>query len=267
MIVYIKPSLLGDTILVEPAMTAWSKAHGGERVKLLLDSANLPYRCLFEYNPAIEIIPYRDKHTREEEVIRPDASDAFWAAHHRRLPFAAGHLPAFGMEPDASWDRLHYRLFGLPKPSRNLKYVCLCPNARSCVNSIDPSKPPNIKATPEWWVPILEFILEKTDHDVYTIGPDDGMKLDGATNYCGKDFRAVAEFMNDSSLIISVETGLLHLAGGIPDGPPIIFLSSATPIEFCAPIGSMVARATTPGATDFPQEQVIEFIGDALGGK
>jgi hypothetical protein len=259
-ITYIKPSLLGDTILIEPAMTAWSIVHG-QAVKLCLDPENKAYECLFHHNPHIEVIPYQDKNTREEEVIVPDASAAFWDANGKNLPFAGGYFPQFGLKADPAKDRLYYKVFGLPK-RQTYKGIVICPNARSCTSAVDRNHPPNIMATHEWWGPIVN-VIRSMGYGILDLGSDDDVAVPGVIPYHGHDFREVVETLNQADLAISVETGLLHLAGGI-EGLPIIFLSSATPPFFSAPKGARVVRAKTPGRTDFDQNEVIGHIEDIL---
>ena len=122
MIVSIPHTLLGDTILVEPSMSAWSIAHGGEKVELILDRANKPYVCLFRDNPHIEIVDSWAE--GGEEVVKPDTSAAFSYASNNNLPFAAGYFPQFGLSPRPGIDRLHYKMYGLTERSPR-SYVCI----------------------------------------------------------------------------------------------------------------------------------------------
>lgn len=279
MLVYLKPSLLGDAILTEPAMTAWSEAHGGEPVDFYFSPMNAAYACLFEHNPAIRVISsdeFDRYSTRVHVKVVPDSQSAYYEAHRLKLPFAAGYFFQFGLNPDPGKHRLHFEVF-----SRYLRYsqiswsghssneIAICPNARSCMSSVYLGSLPNIKATVEWWEPVVDFI-GSYGIKVVNIGSPDGMKIKGTDHWTGSDFRDVVRRLAGSRFVISVETGLLHLAGGI-DGLPIVFLSSATPSDaddptsyFAAPRNARIVRSKVWKRATFDRDEVIGHIKELL---
>jgi hypothetical protein len=277
-IVYLKPSLLGDALLVEPAMTAWSIANGGAKAGLYLSPVNSAYRCLYEHNPAIEIVAsdVLEAPKTAGVVLIPDSESAYWEAHRLRMPFAAGYFKQFGLTPDPAKDRLHFKLFednGVASwIGFNSGNACICPNARSCMSSVYPGAHPNIKPPAEWWKPIVDFLhrYRGDAFEILNVGAPDGMNIAETRHWTGGDYRAVANRMAASRLVISVETGLLHLAGGI-SGLPIIFLSSATPgteddpsSYFASPLGATVVRSKVWKKAIFDPTEVIAQIKDLL---
>ncbi len=183
--------------------------------------------------------------------------DAMFEALSLHLPFAAGYFKAFGLNA-FQWPRLHYRVFGVnvnDLSKRRDPYICVCPNSKSCESNF--GRPANIKPPVSWW----EEIVRSIDFPCFTLGATSDAVIPGTTPFHGRPFREVVQFMAGSVLVISVETGLLHLAGGIPGGPPVLFLSSATPSWFSAPPRSRVLSSVNPTewrlSSDVSQVRVV----------
>lgn len=260
MIVKIGHVLMGDTILVEPAISAWSIANS-VRARLELHPAIRQYECLFDHHQYIDIV--RDV-SGDEDEIKPDTSAAFSFASGNGLPFAAGYFPQFGLTPDASRDRLHYKAFGLPERKAR-KYVCLCPHARSCDSARDPRYSPNIRASAEFWSKVVDYIWGCRRVPV-DLGSKDDVPIPRTISQHGHGLRFVCEnWLLNAAAVVSVETGLLHLVGGLP-GVPTIFLSAATPVSFAAPPDSTVVRGKTQGRPDFDADEVIGHLDRILRG-
>ena len=222
---------MGDCILSEPAMAAWSILND-KRIRLYVEHPD--YRTLYENHPHIDLVD----EPHDVSDVDLDCHLAFGLAHQMRLPFAAGYFPMFGMVPEKDRHRLHYEINGITRqPPEN--FICICRHAYSCFSR--KGQRPNIMVPRFWWEGFVSHFPETEILDVM----DDGEALPGTTLFAGRKLREVAGVFSRAKAVVSVETGLLALAGGIP-GLPIVFLSSATPIWFSRPRDSGVVRSDDP---------------------
>lgn len=235
---------LGDGILIEPAISAWAEKHQ-DQVELY---ANPIHRPLFEHNPAIRLV---DEPHAEPDIV-PNPTLALQFAWFLKVPFGAGYFQQFGLHPHG---RLHYEIFGEPfqETPERLERILIVPYARSC--SGHAGKKPNIQPSPEWWLPILE----RLPLPAYTMGTSDDATLPFTQPLKDLGFRQMVWEMRRSRLLISIETGPLHLASTAK--VPTIFLSSATAIPVSKPnTDCQVIRHATP---EWDQEKVIAAIHTA----
>ncbi|WP_422927495.1 hypothetical protein [Singulisphaera sp. PoT] len=239
---------IGDTILIEPALAACAEAAGP------IDLYVTPrYRELYEGNPAVRLagIPHDDP-----DVV-PSAGEALAYAIDRNVPFAAVYFPQFGLEPRG---RLHYEIHGgpfqeSPEPLR-LRRILIAPYARSCHRH--EGSAPNLEPDPGWWDPILRCL----PLPAFTLGEEHDATLPNTQPMKGLPLRDVVWEMRRSSLLISVETGILHLAGAARI--PSVFLSSATPENVSRPTSDcQVIRAPSPS---WDADEVIEAVESACRG-
>lgn len=246
--------MLGDCLLVEPAIAAWRL----ERGRIPSMYVRVPeFRCLFNYHNIFggELIRSHLAPLEGDDVVVPHDSSAFAYASSRGLPFAAGYFPQFGLNPN-SGHRLHYDSGIDWEPDEFTPYACVCPNAKSC-NS-HRGLPANIRPSVEWWA----LVIAACGLPVYNLGARGDLEIPGTIPIHGLPLVAVAHLMAKARFVISVETGLLHLAGGIR-GLPVIFLSCATPPGFADPIGAKAVRAPHPA--NLSQALTIDYIKELEG--
>jgi hypothetical protein len=161
--------------------------------------------------------------------------------------------------------RFHYKYFGELENNTTYLPIIIVPYGYSCTGRT-PGNRPNVQPLTEWWRPIVKFC----EFDVKPSRPVIALmsnnlewepELDFVMSWRGKSMRTILHLMSSSSLLISVETGILHLASATKT--PTIFLSSATPATFAAPdTRCKIIRA--PYADMFDQDEVITAAKELL---
>ena len=214
------PALIGDTLLTEPAITAYARS-----INKVVDLYVEPHmRSLYNNHPHINLL---DEIKPESKML--DCSKAFTKAFQNNWYFGAGFFEQVGLEYVPGM-RCHFGLYGDPflrVPDKG-KYILIAPFGRTC--SVHTTGIPNKTIHIEWW----ERLVEEIPNQVISLGSVEDPRIRNTINLRGIDLRTVAELMYDCRCLISIETGLLHLAAACCER--VIYLNSATPSWFCAPI-------------------------------
>lgn len=255
--ILIEDGLIGDSILQEPAITARAIRDGHPIVVYV---KNIHIRELFNNNPFIFLTscpPVND------DWIRLSASDAFsWANQHNSY-FGAGYFPQLGMVPRRD-ERVHFlthwidssALYRDPdKPLLPFSYILLAPFGRSCSSPLTGEG--NKTQTVAWWEELVRRLSEFTGPTaipLLSLGSRTDPMIEGTVNVRGESLTSVAGLLNYSRLLISIETGILHMASHLCRD--VIYLNSATPHWFCGP---MVPRCSVY-RKDRPKNWAIDEV-------
>jgi hypothetical protein len=258
---------VGDTIVAEPALTAFAKQ---EKTKIFYDvDFTKKHEDLFIGHPYIIPVP------RVLEVIKPDYevshSKAFGISHAKMIPFGAGFFEQLGMNHEGN--RVHYNNYYINDPfnpviiDKFVDSVVIVPNAYSCTSrdstTGQPSSlhRPNCQPPIAWWEPVLDSLR---DHKVFTLSSNsswDWVRFPEIENVECPTLLYLLKALKSAKLLISVETGTLHLASATKT--PTVFLSSATPTVFAKPdTACRVVRSWY--ADEFRISETIKAIEDLL---
>ncbi len=225
---------IGDTLLKEPALSAWARTRG-ERVNLWV-----PYhlRFFFAGHPDFTLLD-----ERPEEFTPLHAWIAMEQACAKGAYFSTGYWHQLGMDAPGPWDRTGIKVYGAERSPPNGAAV-VCPFAESCRGRRE--GPPNIMPPLDWWGPIVSGL----GCPVVSLGSADDPPIPETANLRGWSLSHVLKELSYARAVIAVETGLLHMASAVTDR--VVFLSCATPPTLCAPPGSgwRVVRAMTPDQFD-----------------
>lgn len=245
--------LIGDSLLLEPALSAWAERHGG-RVRLYNPLPSVP---LFDCHPHITITSQPEAGAIELSCW----SALLWSVAHRRY-FAAGYFEPLGL-PLGPADRLHLRLFGpLPEVAdvgiEPEHHVFIAPFSVSCM--VHATGVADKTAPLAWWEPVIA----ESPLPVVSLGSATDPEVPGTINLRGLGLRTVAALLARARAFVTVETGLLHLAGAVCR--EIVYLNSATPPSLCIPPNPathvQVIRARRP--EDWQHHLVREAIDIAV---
>lgn len=239
---------MGDCILAEPAINAAAIADGEPADVYVVPK----YRFLFEGHPWIRLV---DEPHAEPDVTT-DSSIAYHGGHFGRIPFAAGYFTQFGL-PVRPSDRVHYERYRM-RPVTRVNRIILSPFCLSCGRFS--GHEPNV--TPPWsfWEPVIKA----APYPVFAIGHPVTPMIEWCTNIKTTDdaLHWLYDFINESRLLISVETGLLHLVSAMKI--PTVFLSTATPIVFAKPDTRCEVVRSEVGPKGFAPDAVIEAMRKLL---
>jgi Glycosyltransferase family 9 (heptosyltransferase) len=256
-----KPTKLGDTILIEPAAYSYAR-NTGDRVELYVSPQ---FRCLYQNHPYIRLL---DDVPADPDLIL-NSDQAYGYSIENCLPFGAGYYPQFGQEFQPG-DRCHYQSFSMLPVARNRTTIALTPHSH-CDQSRLGLGPANVEAPLSWWKPIVSKIknIYKIDKNfpeckqyvnAATVCGENDECIPGSDRYSSlrfKNYRSgkfddVLRFLSHVPLLVTVETGILHLASAAK--VPTLFLSSATPPSFCRPdTRHEIVRADFPGEWSYEE--------------
>lgn len=212
---------LGDLILQEPALSAL-----GLPVQLYISSPE--FRPLFKNHPAITCV---DKPLPDGRELSPELAMT-WATHNSTY-FGLGYFQQLGIDP--AHYRHQFRLFyELPPVSGG--YICLAPFAHT----------DNACPGPDYWGTLLGNFRTP----VVSLGGASDPEIPGSTSLRGLSWSAVCEVLAGCSLLISVETGILHLANACCQR--VVFLSCATPRGFADPLAVPELAVVRSHAPNWP---------------
>lgn len=240
---------LSDTILAEPAIFALGQLTG-EKQDVWID---LNYRQLFDNHPWINIL--EQKPENPDVVI--DYDKAYFDAIERQDYFGSGFFRQLEIEP-LKGHRRHFKYFdGYTYDYR--PYIAFAPFSYSC-GSILSENNRNICPNNKFWKEFIDKIVKLDsciENCLFSLGSDKDPTFFDISNISGKNWRTVTNYLCRSRVLITVETGILHLATTC--NVPTLYLSSATPEWFCKPKSPCeVVRADKPANFD-PDEAVEKF--------
>lgn len=238
---------IGDTILQEPAIAAYAR-RTGVRPKWCLDDRLRP---LFAGHPDIDVT---DDPTGGIELSCMKAFE--WAVSRGRY-FSEGYWHQLGLDGPAEGERTRIKVPALPSHFADPRVV-LCPFCDCCRSR--EGGPANVCPPAEWW----SSFYDAFGGSPVVLGREGSPKWDwpNVAYYYGFDLLHVLADLTDAKVVVSVETGLLHLASAVTDR--IVFLSTATPQTLCVPPGATwkVIRAATP--YDFDAAEVVAAVRSFL---
>ncbi len=232
---------VGDTIICEPSLTALAERE--QRKIDFIVCFDKGHDELFYGHPWINPIhqTIRDKPFDYECLV----SDAFHEAHAKAIPFGAGMFTQFGLNHVGK--RVHYKNYEMDKfPKESLKdhpcynQVVIVPNGYSCTGRDSttgqpkPGARPNIQLPHHMWMEVLDAVPK--DRKIFSISQDnpwDYLKFDCAKIMDTTSFMEILKILQAAALIISVETGILHMCSSVKTN--VIFLNAATPSFFSTP--------------------------------
>jgi ADP-heptose:LPS heptosyltransferase len=204
--------LIGDSVLKEPALFKLGQSTN-QKIPCWIQPNLRPLFAGHSFIESIDDCPADAQELSCSEAMR-------WASHFGQ-PFAAGYFGQLGL-PVEPGDRLHFRLFAELPPVVAPADIAFATFARSCSGNI---RPPDA-----FW----DALLERLGQPVLSLGAADDPELPGTINVRGMGLLDVAGLLANVKVLVSVETGLLHLANACCQR--VVFLSSATPIHLCKPI-------------------------------
>ncbi len=234
---------VGDTIVCEPALTALAEREQ-RKISFVVDFNN-NHQELFTGHPWIEPIgeTIRDRKSDYDANI----SDAFHTAHAKCIPFGAGFFHLYGLNYEGK--RVHYKNYEIDKFSHEslsdhpcYNAIVIVPNGYSCTSRDSttgqpkPNSRPNIQMPKEKWIELFKFFPK--DRKVFSIAKDtawDWLKFDDVPNLDTNSFIEILKILKAAALIISVETGILHMISAV--NRPSIFLNAGTIPTFSKPAG------------------------------
>lgn len=232
---------IGDTIVSEPAITALAEKE--QRKVLFCVNFQNRHEDLYAGHPWI--IPIRETIRDRTPDYEVNHSDAFHTAHARNIPFGAGFFNQLGMIHEGK--RVHYRNYAIEEISReSLKdHACYdsiiivqngysCASRDSTTGQLKQHTRPNVQPPQEWWLPVLESISK--DRKIFSLSANslwDFIKFDNIPNINNDSLFEVLRVLKAASLVMSVETGILHLLSATKT--KTCFLSCATPSVFAKP--------------------------------
>lgn len=233
-------SLLGDTVMAEPAISAFCRRN---RCCVGL-YVNPEFRWFFEGFPYVILAnqPYVDP----SFTLSP--SPAFtWAVAHEK-PFAAGYFHQLGLEftdSDYPW----YISPQLPSfaqfHSHGIPDVLIAPFARSCHSH--KGGPRNLTADEAFWPAVIAGITQRfPEAKIASLGSKDDPEMRGTWSLRGRPWPQVTQWMSMAPLLITVETGILHLVRAT-ETPETIWLSCATPEFLSKPHFGVLSRRMLAG--------------------
>ncbi len=247
---------IGDTILMEPACDAYALANDCQ-IHLECDGR---HAALFKGHP--RVIPVAPGAPALADFTL-DTGKAFHWSHEHRLPHGAGFFHQFGMDIQKG-QRLHYRNFFSESVARFKDAILIVPFAHSCTSrdsttgALKPGARANLQPPMEWWEPIQRW-TSTTPWDTFILcGNDTGWDWDhewtGACVVRGLSFDETVVAMTFAKLLISVNTGLLHIASGTKT--PTVYVCSGTPPNFSCP-DTRVAIVTGETADQIDAQAVV----------
>lgn len=246
---------IGDTLLIEPGLTAWAE-QANEKVQLYVTPG---YEVLFEEHPLIQTV--KEPFPLSDVYLCP--SIAMRNAINMRLPFACGYFPQLNIQPRFGL-RFHYKAFFLKdkeQKEQKTNKIFIAPYARSCRSH--QGLPANIEATTDWWEPIIDH-LNKSNWRVYTLGDDQDPTLPGTEPFKGHSLRSVVEELAQASLLLTVQTSIVCMASAAKVKTVFLSSATATPVWFASPdTRSEIVRASSPSLWD--QNETINKINVLLG--
>jgi hypothetical protein len=280
------PGKVGDTAVMEPALACLAEA-AGKRIFFNVAVAHVP---LFWAHPWIEAVVTPSV----SPDYTTDSNHAFHWASRNKMPFAAGHYDKLGLDPVGR--RHYYRSWFAEAAvgSRNglncvagryqetlEKFegsVLIAPYGRSCLSrsqvtgDVVSSRRPNLQPPYDWWPPVLEALGKLGTHSgLYVNGVDhrlDPALPGGLAGRVGPDLDHLLVALRVCKLLVTVETGILHLAHTCRT--PTLFLSAGTLPFFSAPPDARVvfAKPEPDGvryADRFDPDEVIQAASSFLG--
>lgn len=200
------PSLIGDTILPEPALSALAQRTGQ---KISFSGVMDELRFLYQGNPYIEL------------TDQPGKILGSWPAmlygHKNHVSMYQGFFDQVDLEYQG--ERLHYQYFGEnPKDQNNS--ICFVPWARSCVGHIPGSTFPNLMEHDfGWWSSLarrLKRELYLYDHNcIKSFGGNYVPDIYDTMNIRHSPLDWSCYYMAASRLVIVVQTGICHIMEGM----------------------------------------------------
>ncbi len=213
-----------------------------------------PVRSLLADHPDIV---FTDDPTGGIELSAPDAMTA--ACKHGVYFAAAYWLQTLEFLPGHA-ERLRIRTYsGLSDcfPLSVYPEVVIVPFAASCMSL--QGELANIMPSLDWWQPIVRAFPE-----VACLASPEWPAIPGAVNLRDLTLVEALSVLAYAKVVITVETGLLHLASSVTDR--IIYLSCATPVSLCTPPDALGKWTVFHASrTDmFPVQVVIDAAKEYL---
>jgi hypothetical protein len=222
---------LGDTAAAEPALCALAQRER-RRISFQVCFDN-GHDQLFRGHPAIDPVP----RAHDDPDYTVDVSAACLQALEHDVHFGAGFYHQFGLPAG----RVHFRSFAPPTPDARFRgRVLIAHNSHSCASRdrrtglLIPGAVPSTQPPLEWWSPIVAACPSPP---LALAGSKDGWDLDlpGIETVRGLSVSGLLAALRSASLLISVDTGVLHLATTC--GVPVVYLRSARPAGHVDPGG------------------------------
>lgn len=260
------PNKLGDSALMEPALHALAR-RDDRRIALHVCFDNGHDELYFKH-PTIAPVPC----AWDEPDLTVDAVAALRHAERRVIPFGAAFFPPLLGREAAPTGRVHYEAHWLRKPPLGIAAdpgfagkVLIAHNSHSCrsrdkdTGLLRPGVAPDQQPPLGWWSDVLPHLPPA----VGLRGTKDpwDLPLPGAEDVRGLSILGLLLAMRSARLLISVETGVLHLAAAA--GVPTVYLSSCTHPTLCGPPGRCrVVRADR--ADRFDPSEVVSAARELL---
>lgn len=241
--------LIGDSILQEPALSAWATQHYTQ-----VDAYVCPFiRPLFLHHPYIRLV---DKPIPDGCTLL--CTEAMAWALQNGLPFASGYFHQIGLAVGKN-DRLKFRIFSSDYnlcSVPNDRYIVIVPFARSATAFLTDHCNRTVPII--WW----ELLVKRLPYPVVSFGGVDDPPIFGTENYRGTDLLSTAHIMKGCTIYIGIETGLTHLAEAVCQR--VVFLSSALPEWLLKPDvwDCRVVRAARP--IEWSRDEVVSHVEDMI---
>ena len=253
----IYPSLIGDCILSEPAMTALA-IRKNMSVGLYIEEHLRP---LYYEHPYITLLDQKPTN-----AIKINCSKALSYAFSHNCYFGEAYFEQVGLIRKSE-DRIYYKNYHstLLEKTEQKNTIVIAPFSRSC--SIHNSAKANKTAPLEWWEPILHR-CNRAKLDIICLGAIDEPLFPYCTNIRGENLLKVAKTIKDSRIFISVDTGLLHIASNLAKN--IVLLNAALPPVIISPKANMVNYkdlsvyeiSSYPGPPNWDIETLLDIIAE-----
>ncbi len=210
---------LGDALLTEPAIAAYHR-HTGVKAEWCLPE---PVRSLLAGHP--EIV-FTDDPTGGIEL---SATEAMLLACREGRYFTSAYFDQVLGYPPSDHDRLRIRTgcpFLFQPVGGGMPEVVIVPFAASCASL--QGEMANIMPPLHFWRDIVQAFPE-----VACLASPEWPDIPGAVNLRDLTLVEALSVLAYAKVVITVETGLLHLASSVTDR--VIYLSCATPVSLCTP--------------------------------